>query len=445
MIKLANLLTEQKMSLTIDNSEIPLNQELAGLDATLPAGVVKRKKTHPEGRDKAPKASKWLGSKQGVKVKARYSELSSAQDFIDTYNNLKNKLETQGKESMPKNELKFLKYVEKYPYSIKPVNAKNMSKCVEVFKAIQKAVPGLPMEMSGGDDFYHRAYASQKGWHDDSIAMDFWFDFKAKNQEKVERVLLHLMKQYPNLGFINEVHYKSGKATAPHYHISFASGKREAAKFHYLRDANGNYKRGNVLGDLKELWNSPFNKLDSSVNLYDKEFVNKTAEVTSAKILGDGRIAINYPIAHEVDGLGLKFELLYYPDAGFQGPIGGNPVKIKFKNISSTITIDMSRFYGKPNYGDDDASGKFNLAKYLIGLKDGVYQYIMNPIYIEDRTKDMGVESVSEKFILKDGKVINYTTKQAMDLFQKPDFMIGPKNQPTPDKTGAVDQDELLN
>ena len=443
MIKLTNLLTEQKMSLTIDNSKIPLNQELAGLDATLPAGSVKRKKTHPESGDKAPKASRMLGSKKGVKVKARYSELSSAQDFIDTYNNLKNKLETQGKESMPKNELKFLKYVEKYPYSIKPVNAKNMSKCVEVFKAIQKAVPGLPMKMSGGDDFYHRAYGSQKGWHDDSIAMDFYFSFRAKNQEKVERVLLHLMKQYPNLGFINEVKYPSGKATAPHFHISFASGKREAAKFYYLRDANGNYKRGNVLNDLRELWNSPFNKLDSSVNLYDKEFVNKNAQVTSAKILGDGKISINYPLAHEAPGLGLKFELLYYPDAGALGPLGGNPVKIKFKNISSTITIDMSSRYGKPNYGDPGASGKFNFGKYLTGLKDGVYQYIINPINMEDRNKDIGQQSISEKFILKDGKVINYTTKQAIDLIQKPDFMIGPKNQPTPDASGAVDQAEL--
>jgi len=426
MIKLRNLLTEQKIGL-IDTSNISVNSGLKSLDAEV-AGYVKQKKFHSGCQDSV-KFGCGLSGIQAFKLPARYSELTSGQDFLDAYKTITDKLKEFGPGSLGAAENKFLEYVDGHPWALKPVSVANFKKLVKIFKTILQFAPDVtPIKLTGGDDFYHRAYGkSGGGWHDDSIALDITFPFTPKNQEKVERIILHLMGQYPTLGFINEVAgygKKSGKATGDHFHISFKQGGgREAARFAMLKDENGVRKKSSETDDVKldYLRSLPFNKIQATS--VDSDYATKYAEVTSAKILKDGRIDINYPMAHLSPNLGIKFELLYYPDAGQLGPIGGGtPQKIKFKNISPTITINMSRFNGKPNYG---TSGKFNLGKYLKGLNNGVYQYIMNPINIIDRNKDIGQETISEKFIFKNGKVIPYSEKAASDITP----LVGPRQQ----------------
>ena len=446
MIKLANLLTEQRIGF-IDTSNIPINQELKALDAEVSSYVKDKFDKGHSGCQDAVKFACGLSGMQKFKLTARYSELSSGQDFLDAHKAITDKLKTMGPESLGAAENLFLKYVDGHKWSLKPVDAGNLKKLVKIFKTIVQFAPEIPWSddsLTGGDDFYHRAYGkSGAGWHDDSIAIDIVFPFNESNMEKVERIILHLMAEYPSLGFINEVAgygKHSGKATGNHFHISLARGAREAARFALLKDpATGRRKKSKTTDEAKLAALRAYNKLEPTT--VDSDYATKYAEVTSAKIQKGGRIDINYPMAHLARNLGIRFELLYYPDPDdlksfTSSTIAIKPRKIKFRGTHSYINFDMSNKYGKPNYG---TSGYITLGRFATDLKDGVYQYIMTPINIDDKSV-IGTETITEKFIIQDNQIIDYTTKKATKSVTKPDLQIGPTSRNIPDVSGTIDQ-----
>jgi len=164
-------------------------------------------------------------------IETRYSEILSAQAIANAYPNSTD-------------------------WRTKPPNYQNLAKTLHVIARIKK-IYGGPIQLTGGDDAYHRVLGYESD-HTKGYSIDFVARKSDNDQRQVEDAVAQFIVENPdvNVTYINEYKKPSKKASGDHHHISINPSSTDGCYFHFITDKDGNNLRGtaaNVQQKLNEI------------------------------------------------------------------------------------------------------------------------------------------------------------------------------------------------
>ena len=128
-----------------------------------------------------------------------------------------------------------------YPGS---TNYNNLAKTLHVIARIKK-IYGGPIQLTGGDDAYHRVLGYESD-HTKGYSIDFIAGKSDDSQLQVEDAIAQFIFENPdiNVTYINEYKKPSKKASGDHHHISINPTSTDGCYFHFITDKDGNKLSG---------------------------------------------------------------------------------------------------------------------------------------------------------------------------------------------------------